>query len=186
MRFVSEPPCAKMDLKLSEKDRLELTISGSERLSGGVAATVGGVFASVALRMVRAPLPGPFKLISLAAAGVGAAVGTAGAFTAAVDYTITVTPTAGVCFRWKWGPFEPKEVTVAPDAIENLEVVRSMEPSSSSRGLEVESFRLMLVTKTGTAHAIERFETHTQARLRRSQIESVLSANKAPGEGWLG
>jgi hypothetical protein len=160
-----------------EAGRLVLELGDSARVSGGLMTAAGGMAASFALKMLRLPVPLPFKLIPLGVLGVGAGVGAMGAFTAFADYTITVERGVGVTFRWKWGPRDPQELHVTPEEIEDFEIVRA----SHTRGVgvgpgtdEVVTHRLMLITKKGAAYGLDELATETQAKLRRRMIRRAL------------
>src|SRR5215467_11089654 len=98
MDYVPAPPCAPMKAKLVDEEagRIELVLDESVRVRGGVQAAMGGMFATIGARLLRVPMPLPFKLVPLAFVGVGAGIGAAGALTALTEYTILVERNKGV------------------------------------------------------------------------------------------
>jgi hypothetical protein len=183
MEFMSSPPCAPMKPKLVDEHqgKMELVIDESVRWKGGAQAAVGGMFATIGARILRIPMPLPFKLVPLAFVGIGAGIGAAGAMTAMTEYSIVVERGKGITLRWKWGPLEPKELHIARGEIEAFEIVQAFEPRTSAAvggvvidGAHLPGYRLVLVTKSGDAHPIEEFSTETQAKLRKKTIKRVL------------
>jgi hypothetical protein len=176
MEFMTSAPCASMKVKHVDEEagKLELVLDESVRVRGGAQAAVGGMFATIGARLLRLPMPLPFKIVPLAFVGVGAGIGAAGAVTALTDYAILAERDKGVTMRWKWGPFGSKELTIPSSDIEAYEIVS--HPVIEDR-IEIPSFRLMLVTRAGDAHPLEQFATETQAKLRKKLLKRILRAN---------
>jgi hypothetical protein len=181
MEWINEPPCHSMKLELSDPVAGKLELSGpgrSERMMGGAVAAIGATFATTALRFLRTPIPVPmpFKLVPLAIGLVGSGVGAAGMAAATGTISVLFERGKGVTFRWRLLPLRARELFIPADEIAALDISRTVHSSRDSSGFSTEHFRYQLnvVRKTGQAVPFESFGLHTQARLRKEQIEAVM------------
>lgn len=189
MQWINEPPCHSMNLEQSDLVAGKLALSGpgrSERMAGGFVAAVGATFATTAMRFLRTPIPVPmpFKLIPVAIGLVGSGVGAAGAAAATGSISVLFERGKGVTFRWRILPLRARELFIPADEIAALDISRTVHTSKDSVGFSTEHFRYQLnvVRKTGEAVPFESFGLHTQARLRKEQIEAVMRPVEPPVE----
>jgi hypothetical protein len=182
-RLFDQPPCSQLKVKSSGPRLLELEGPVlAQRVAGGVTAAFGAGFAAVALSFLKAPFPGPFKLIPLAMGAAGAGISALGVFNATSEQSVRVDAGRSVTFRWRPGLLEPRERVVKAADIAALEVVHQVERHGSHDGgqdFSTDVYRLSLVTREGQDVPVELFATRTQANLRKEQIETLLAA--APG-----
>lgn len=180
----AQPPCNQLKVKSSGPRVLEL--EGPvlfQRVAGGVTAAFGAGFAAVALSFLKAPFPGPFKVIPLVMGAAGAGISALGVFQAVSEQSVRVDAGRGITFRWKPGPLEPRELSVKAADIAALEVVHRVDRHSTHDGAQdttTDVYRLALVTRDGRELPLEQFGTRTQATLRKEQIERILALPPGP------
>jgi hypothetical protein len=180
MEWINELPCSAMTLKLSDPagGKLELIGPGaSSRVGGGVMAAMGATFSSAALPFLRAPIPAPFKLVPLAFGLIGGGVGALGLALATANTSVLFERDKGVRFRWKVAAMRQRELFIPAKDIAGIDISRGEHPAKDSDGFTTTRYHyaLHVVTKEGKAVAFESFSLQTQARLRKEQIEAVLS-----------
>jgi hypothetical protein len=171
VKWLDTPPVTTFDV--TSKGRTHLKLEGptaDSRVAGGIISGVGTAFAAMGLRFLRAPLPGPAKLIPLAFTALGASAAALGGAQLLSRCTIMCTR-AGITFTWAVRPLKERSLEVAATDIEALEIV------AEERTNETEHYTLlhvlMLVKKDGTAIPFESFATRAQANLRKKAIEAV-------------
>lgn len=181
MQWLSSPPCTRMKVKVSDRERGVLELAGPAlpaRLVGGAAAVFGAGFTARTLPFLRLPIPFPFKLIPLTIAAVGSGVTLAGAIAASATCSVRIERKKGLTFRWHVRPLAPRERQVPPADMADLEITRhvytSVEKDSFASSRSHVVYRLVLVTKTGEALPFEEFATRAQATLRKEAITEVL------------
>ncbi len=176
MKWLDTPPCGAMDVKTATDTLLVLEgPSAMTRVAGAGAAAFGTTFASIALGVARMPIPGPFRLIPIAFTAIGGGMAALGVGTAVAKCSVRVDQT-GIEQRWRWGPLAERTKTIAPADIRALEVQSQVHSGSDGFGdtRTSVSYRLMVVTNDGVAHALEAFGLSTQATMRKEQIEKII------------
>ncbi|GMU60642.1 MAG: hypothetical protein AMXMBFR34_24050 [Myxococcaceae bacterium] len=176
MRWIDTPPCVSLEIAEDSPKRLLLKgPSKSARFVSGANAAMGGLFAGVGLKLLRLPIPGPFKLIPLAFAAVGGGLAAYGAATALANVSLEVDK-KGLTARWKAPAFPQKSLHLGAKEVAGFEITSHVYSARDTFGDEraVYEHRLVVVTKAGRALPLESFFTRTQAELRREAIEAHL------------
>jgi hypothetical protein len=188
MEWVNEPPCTELAVEKEDARAGRLTLVGPRpgaRVKGGLLAAMGTAMAATAWTFLKLPFPAPWKVIPLVMAATGGGMAALGVTAAVADVRVEVERGKGIRFRWHPRPLPERELFVALGEIAAYEVktnvVKTGDGMSSFREVSVTTFRLMLVTRSGQAYAIEEFPLSSQAELRRDQIQRVLG--RARGEG---
>lgn len=177
MRWFDSPPCPQMDVSHASDERLALKgPSAGARVAGGATAAFGGVFATMGLRFLRLPVPGPFKLIPLAFTAIGAGVAAVGASTAFAECSVEAKRGEGLTLRWKLPALAEHSVHLGPDALAAFEVTSHAHRSSNEYGPDdvTMEYRLVAIARDGRAFAFESHGTRTQAELRKGAFERIL------------
>ena len=177
MRWFDSPPCARMELKFTSEDHLELTgPSTGSLVMGGATAVFGGVFATFGLRFLRLPIPLPFKLIPLAFTAIGGGIAAAGATAALSSCTVEAKRGEGLSLRWKVPLRDERTLRLRPEELQGFEVTEHAHRSDDNGFDRVTmEFRLVAVAKSGRAIEVESFGTRMQAQLRLSALQKILS-----------
>lgn len=176
MRWLDAPPCSHLDVAHRTETRLELKGPGlTHRVSGGATAAFGGLFASVSARVLRLPIPLPFKLVPLALTAVGVGMTAVGASVALASCQLEVDRREGLTLRWKLVGRDERNVHLARDEVEAFEVTQhTQRVSSDFDDGPIHEYRLVAVAKDGRSLELEAFGTRTQATLRKQEIERLL------------
>jgi hypothetical protein len=176
MRWLDSPPCVPLDVAEDTPKHLRLSgPSSSARLTNGAAAAMGGVFAGVGLKLLRLPLPAPFKLVPLLFTAVGGGMAALGATTALSSCSLEASK-QGLTLRWKVPALAEKSMHLAAKDVEAFEITTHLHSTRDTFGDEraVHEHRLVVVTKDGRAIPLEPFFTKTQATQRQKQLEARL------------
>jgi hypothetical protein len=181
MEWLNEPPCTELAVEKEDSRSGRLTLIGPRagaRVKGGILAAMGTAMAATALSFLKMPFPAPWKVIPLVMAATGGGMAALGATAAVADVRLEVERGKGLRFRWHPRPLPERELFVPVADIAAYEVktnvVRTSDGMSSFRETAVTTFRLMVVTRSGQAYAIEEFQLSVQAELRRDQIQRAL------------
>jgi hypothetical protein len=170
-----------MDLTQSTKSVLLLSgPSTAARLTDGASAAVGGALASMSLRMLRLPIPVPFKLIPLAFTAIGAGVAAVGTSTALSSCSVEARRGSGLSFRWKLPALQERVLKLTTKELEAFEVTAHEHRRSNDFGPDdvVTEYRLVAITRDGRSFPFESHGTRAQANLRRSAFEKILLGAK--------
>ncbi len=177
MRWFDSPPCHRMDVKESSDQRLLVTGPGTgARVVGGATAAFGTVFASMGLRFLRLPVPGPFKLVPLLFAAAGGGVAALGATTAFSSCSVEGTP-GRLLVKWKMPGLSERSLEIVGKDVAAFEVTtHSHRVGSSEFGPDQREYeyRLVVVSRDGKAVELESFGTKAQAELRRTELARVV------------
>ena len=177
MRWFDSPPCPRMDVTHSTETALTLSgPSTATRVVGGATAAFGGVFATMGLRFLRLPIPGPFKLIPLAFTAIGAGVVAVGTSTAFSSCSVEAKRGTGLTLRWKLPGLEERLLELRSQELEAFEVTAHEHHHSNDHGPDdvVTEYRLVAITKDGRAFPFESHGTRAQANLRKVAFEKIL------------
>ncbi|MEW5739734.1 MAG: hypothetical protein AB1938_12455 [Myxococcota bacterium] len=176
MRWIDTPPCVSLEIAEESPGRLLLKgPSKGARFVSGANAAVSGLLAGVGLRLLRLPIPGPFKLIPLAFAAVGGGLAAYGAATALSDVSLDVDKD-GLTAKWKAPALSEKSLHLAAKELAGFEITTHAHTARDTFGDEraVYEHRLVVVTNDGRALPLESFFTRTQAELQQRAIEARL------------
>jgi hypothetical protein len=165
-----------MDVAVESDELLKLTgPTAGSRVVGGATAAFGGIFATVGAGFMRLPIPLPFKLIPLAFTAIGTGIAAVGTSAALSECSVEVKREQGITLRWKLPLRDERAFHIPLDKFEAFEVTDHAHEHRDDYGSRVVmEYRLVAVTKTGNAIALESFGTRTQARLRKEAFEKVL------------
>lgn len=171
MIWLDTPPITTFQVVSQNKHHLRLEgPTAGDRVVAGMHGAFGGTFAAMGARLLRAPLPMPYKLIPIAMTAVGAGLAARGAggviYKASVDAKKT-----GLTFEWSVGPMFKRAIDIPWKELEDLEIV-SKEVGSRDE-LSTLVYVLNVVRKDGSAFAMESFGTKAQANLRKKAMEAV-------------
>ncbi len=175
MRWLDSPPAAPMDVVVETPARLELKgPSTVARLGDGAGVAFGGLFAAMSLPFLRLPFPGPFRLVPLAFAAVGAGVAAVSASRALGSCALAASREEGLVLGWQLPGFTERVRRVPPAQLAALEVTAHHQTHEHEFGanLTTTTWRLVAVTTAGEALALETFATRAQAQLRRAAVEA--------------
>ncbi|HYV45324.1 MAG TPA: hypothetical protein VFA20_10705 [Myxococcaceae bacterium] len=182
MEWVTEPPCTELDVERDDLAKGMLILKGPRgmaRAKGGLVAAMGAAFAAGAVAFLRMPFPKAWKLIPAAMAITGGGMAAAGAVAAISDVRIQVERGKGIRWTWRPRPAPEREVFLPAKEISTFEVKTNITRTSNEFSFQDRSettFSLMVIDKQAKAYAIEVFHLHSQAELRREQIEKALGA----------
>lgn len=186
MEWVTDPPCTELDVERDDSAKGLLILKGPRgvaRAKGGLVAAMGAAFAAGAVAFLRMPLPRAWKLIPAAMAVTGGGMAAAGAVAAVSDVRIQVERGKGIRWSWRPRPAPEREIFLSAKAIADFEVKTNVTRTSSQFSFQdhsVTTFALMVIDKQGKAYAIEEFNLHAQAELRRDQIQKALGTKAKP------
>jgi len=180
MEWVTDPPCTELDVERDDLAKGLLILKGPRgmaRAKGGLVAAMGAAFAAGAVAFLRMPFPKAWKLIPAAMAITGGGMAAAGAVAAISDVRILVERGKGIRWTWRPRPAPEREVFLPAKDVATFEVKTNVTRTSSEFSFQDRSqtsFSLMVVDRKGKAYAVEEFNLHSQAELRRDQIEKAL------------
>jgi len=169
------PPCThvvrtRLDLNAGV---IEYVGQDNRRLAGTIGTVAGGVITAAGLGLLRSA-PGPWKLVSLAFAGAGAAFGVLAHGYGRTENSFSVRRGEGIIARCQSPGAAPLEYAVAAPEIEELEVVKQIvEHTDEHRTTRSVDWRLDVITRGGPLR-LALFRTADDARELQRQISAVL------------
>jgi hypothetical protein len=184
MQWVTDPPCTELDVERDDLAKGLLVLKGPRgmtRAKGGLLAAMGAAFAAGAVAFLKMPVPKAWKLIPAAMVVTGGGMAAMGAVAAISDVQIEVERGKGIRWSWRPRPAPAREVFLPAKDIATFEVKTNVTHTSSQFSFQDRAettFALMVIDKKGKAYAIEEFHLHSQAELRRDQVQKALGKKK--------